>query len=155
VGAGGDVLRAPDPARVRRDLEELRDGGIESLAICLLHGFAHPAHERLVTAIAREIGFQEISVSSEVAPLEKIVWRAETTVADAYFAPILRQYVEGLRRGIGRGSTLPLMASGGGLVGAGAFRGRDCILSGPAGGVVACAQVARQAGFPQIIGFDM
>ena len=94
IAADGSVLRAPDrdedPPAVGR---AARSQGIESLAICLLHAYAHPAHEQLVAEIAREVGFDEISVSSQVAPLVKIVPRGDTTVVDAYLNPVLRDYV--------------------------------------------------------------
>jgi len=154
VTAAGDVLISPDPAKVRDQLASLKAHGIESLAICLLHAFAHPAHEQLVARIARETGFDEISASSRVAPLIKIVSRGDTTVMDAYLNPVLRAYVESLRRSLGSGE-LRIMTSAGGLVTAERFVGKDSILSGPAGGVVGFSRVARAAGFERAIGFDM
>ncbi|MBI3465903.1 MAG: hydantoinase, partial [Planctomycetes bacterium] len=150
----GEVLRAPDAETVRRQLQAIRDEGIQSLAICLLHAFEQPAHEELVERVAREVGFQEISVSSRVAPLIKIVSRGDTTVMDAYLNPILRAYVEQLRAALGAGE-LRIMTSAGGLVSADHFVGKDSILSGPAGGVVGFSQVAQAAGFQRAIGFDM
>lgn len=150
----GEVLRAPDAETVRRQLDALRDQGIQSLAVCLLHAFEQPAHEALVERIAREVGFDEISVSSRVAPLIKIVSRGDTTVVDAYLNPILRAYVEQLRKSLGAGE-LRIMTSAGGLVSAERFVGKDSILSGPAGGVVGFSQVAQAAGFQRAIGFDM
>ena len=142
----GDVLQPPDPAAVRRHLTKLRDQRIESLAICLLHAYQHPAHEELVAEIAREVGFAEISVSSRVAPLIKIVARGDTTVMDAYLNPVLRQYVAKLRASL-PGSDLRVLTSAGGLVEAEKFVGKDSILSGPAGGVVGFSRVAQAAGF--------
>ncbi len=97
VTAEGDVLRAPDPAVLRRQLAELRMRGVDSLAICLLHAYRFAAHEELIEKLAGESGFDEISVSSRVAPLVKIVARGDTTVMDAYLNPILRDYVGLLR----------------------------------------------------------
>ncbi len=101
VTADGEVLTAPEPAQIRQQLAALRQQGIDSLAVCLLHAFEHPAHERLVGQIAREIGFSEISLSHEVAPLIKIVARGDTTVMDAYLNPVLRAYVETLEKALG------------------------------------------------------
>jgi 5-oxoprolinase (ATP-hydrolysing) len=154
VAADGQVLQAPDPERVKRQLVELKSQGIESLAICLLHAFQHPFHEELVAQAAREAGFTEISVSHRVAPLIKIVSRGDTTVVDGYLNPVLRSYVQRLRQSIGSGD-LRIMTSSGGLVSAERFVGKDSILSGPAGGVVGFSRVARQAGFERAIGFDM
>ncbi len=154
LSADGAVLQSPQPDEVARQLSELRGQGIESLAICLLHAFAHPQHERLVAQIARDVGFNEISVSSEVAPLVKLVSRADTTSVDAYLTPVLRGYVQRLEDELAA-SDLKLLTSAGGLVAAQAFVGKDSILSGPAGGVVGFSRVAEAAGFRQAVGFDM
>jgi len=150
----GEILQAPDLDLVRQQFEALKRDGIESLAICLLHAYAQPQHEQLVETIAREVGFDEISISHKVAPLVKIVSRGDTTVMDAYLNPILRAYVQSLRQSLST-SELRIMTSAGGLVSADAFVGKDSILSGPAGGVVGFSRVARQAGFERSIGFDM
>lgn len=154
VAADGSVLVAPNAEAVRRDLTALRGKGVDSLAICLLHAYQSTEHEQLVAGIAREVGFDEISVSSQVAPLVKIVSRGDTTVMDAYLNPILRQYVAKLRRSLGD-SDLRVITSAGGLVTADKFVGKDSILSGPAGGVVGFSRVAQAAGFNAAIGFDM
>jgi len=154
VAVDGTVLRPLDVALARARLAEAKRAGIESLAICLLHGFAHPQHEEQLTALAREVGFTEISTSSRLAPLIKIVARGDTTVMDAYLNPILRKYVDELRRSL-PAADLRLMTSAGGLVSADRFVGKDSILSGPAGGVVGFTKVAQAAGFTRAIGFDM
>jgi len=154
VDAKGAVLRSPDETVVRRQLAELKAAGIESIAICLLHSFSHPEHELSVERVAREVGFGEISTSSTLAPLIKIVARGDTTAVDAYLNPVLREYVGQLRHGLGE-SSLKTMTSAGGLIDADRFVGKDSILSGPAGGVIGFSQVARRAGFDRSIGFDM
>jgi 5-oxoprolinase (ATP-hydrolysing) len=154
IAADGAVLRAPDRVEVRRQLAELKTAGIESLAIALLHSVNNPSHERLVAEIARDVGFDEISVSSEVVPLVKLVPRADTTTADAYLNPVLRRYVGTLRQAL-PGSELQILTSAGGLIAAEKFSGKDSILSGPAGGVVGFSRVAQAAGAPRAIGFDM
>jgi 5-oxoprolinase (ATP-hydrolysing) len=154
LDADGRVLVQPDEDAIRRQLKALRATGVESLAICLLHGFVNAEHEELVARVAGEVGFEELSVSSRIAPLVKIVSRGDTTVADAYLNPILRQYVAGLRRHL-PGSSLRLLTSAGGLVDADQFVGKDSILSGPAGGVVGFSRVAQAAGFSHSLGFDM
>ena len=154
LDAEGRVLRAPDEQAARSRLAGLKQSGIESIAICLLHSFANPAHEQLIEGWAREAGFREVSVSSRLSPLIKVVSRGDTTVVDAYLNPVLRKYVETLRRTLA-GSPLRLMTSAGGLVDADRFVGKDSILSGPAGGVIGFSRVAERAGFPRSIGFDM
>ncbi|HJZ87415.1 MAG TPA: hydantoinase/oxoprolinase family protein, partial [Polyangia bacterium] len=155
LAADGTVLRAPDRARVRAQLEELRAAGIASLAVCLLHACVNPAHEVLVAQLARAVGFAEVSASWERAPVEKLLARAQTTVLDAYLNPVLRAYVAGLRRALGAGSRLHIMTSAGGLCAAERLTGPDSLLSGPAGGVVGVARAAGAAGFARAIGFDM
>src|SRR4029078_11204078 len=91
-------------------------------------------HEREVAALAREIGFTQVSVSHEVAPLMRLVPRGDTTVVDAYLSPILRRYVEQVAEALGP-TRLFFMQSSGGLTEAKLFQGKDSILSGPAGGV--------------------
>ncbi|MCE9546356.1 MAG: hydantoinase B/oxoprolinase family protein, partial [Planctomycetia bacterium] len=155
LAADGSVLRAPDDAEVRRQLAGLRDSGIQSLAVCLLHADRQPCHEQFVGRIAAELGFREISLSSRVAPLVKIVPRGDTTVVDAYLTPVLRDYVEAIRAQLGGGSRVRMLTSAGGLVAADDFVGKDSILSGPAGGVVGLARAAAAAGIEHAIGFDM
>lgn len=155
LAVDGTVLVAPQRDEIAHQLAALRDQGIESLAICLLHAFEHTAHEKLVADVAREVGFEEISVSHRVSPLIKIVARGDTTVVDAYLNPILRRYVARLRETLGDMSRLRIMTSAGGLVDGAAFVGKDSILSGPAGGVVGFSRVAQAAGFDRSIGFDM
>ncbi len=105
LDAFGGVLLAPRAVEVRKTLARLRDDGVESLAICLLHAFANSAHEELVEQVAREVGFVEISTSSKLSPLIKIVSRGDTTVVDAYLNPVLRAYVERLNRALARGGS--------------------------------------------------
>ncbi|HEY1784425.1 MAG TPA: hydantoinase/oxoprolinase family protein, partial [Pirellulales bacterium] len=154
VAADGTVLREPDRVKIRRQLTQLRTAGIDSLAIALLHAVAQPAHEQLVAEVAREVGFEEISLSSEVSPLVKLVPRADTTTLDAYLNPVLRRYVTTLRQSL-PGSELQILTSAGGLTAAERFSGKDSILSGPAGGVVGFSRVAQAAGSARAIGFDM
>ena len=110
-------------------------------------------------ALARDLGFAQVSVSHEVSPLIKLVGRGDTTVVDGYLSPILRRYVaqvDGELSSEGKKNTrLMFMMSSGGLTAAELFRGKDAILSGPAGGVVGMAETGRQAGFDRLIGFDM
>ncbi len=154
LDAEGAVLRPVDAGEVRRQLLELKRTGVESIGICLLHSFANNAHELVVERVAREVGFDEVSVSSRIAPLIKIVSRGDTTMVDAYLNPVLRQYVQRLAKSL-PGSEMRLMTSAGGLVLADHFVGKDSILSGPAGGVIGFSRVARLAGYSRAIGFDM
>jgi len=155
--AEGEVLTPLDEAHARTALTAAFAEGRRAAAIACLHGWAYPAHEQRLAEIARKIGFTQVSVSSEISGLIKFVPRADTTVADAYLSPVLRAYVGGFARAFeGQdGVKLLFMQSNGGLAHADRFRGRDAVLSGPAGGVVGMAAAAERAGFGQALGFDM
>ncbi len=161
VLADGSIETPLDLRHLEAELRAARRAGIDSVAIVLLHGYVHTAHEQVAAALARDIGFAQVSVSHEIAPLIRIVPRGDTTVADAYLTPVLRRYVATRCRrcmqaqGARNATALAFMTSAGGLTSAQHFRGRDAILSGPAGGVVAMAETAKRAGFEKVIGFDM
>ena len=155
MDANGTILSDLDEDLLRQQLSVLRENGIKSIAIALLNSYRNPIHEKQVERLAREVGFEEVSRSSQVSPTIKIVPRAETTVIDAYLTPVLRDYVARIRSDLNPGSTFKLMTSHGGLIDASLFSGKDSLLSGPAGGVVAYSRIAEEAGFDQSIGFDM
>src|ERR1039458_4026845 len=158
VRADGTVERAPDLVRVRADLDSAKPAGIDAVAIVFMHAYRFPAHEQAVAALARAMGFAQVSVSHEVSPLIKLVSRGDTTVVDAYLSPILRRYVAQVDKDLDAkrsAARLMFMMSSGGLTAAELFQGKDAILSGPAGGVVGMAETGRQAGFDRLIGFDM
>jgi len=152
--ADGTLIEPIDPAEIRSILTQARADGLRSVAIALIHAWAYPELERQVAALAREAGFSQISASHEVAPVMRLVPRAETTVADAYLSPVLRRYVDQVAGALGD-TPLFFMQSHGGLAEAARFRGKDAVLSGPAGGIVGATRVAAAAGFSHIIGFDM
>jgi len=154
LAADGSVVRALDEATARAALQRAWDGGLRAIAIALMHGYRNPVHERRIAAMAREIGFAQVSVSHEVSPLVRYVARGDTTVVDAYLSPVLRRYVERVAAAM-PGVRLQFMQSNGGLTDAHAFQGKDSILSGPAGGIVGMARVSAAAGFDRVIGFDM
>src|SRR5688572_25064119 len=155
IGVNGEVLIPLDEDRARESLIEVREAGIESLAIVLMHGWRQREHEERLEAIARELGFTQLSVSHEVAPLIKLVGRGDTTVVDAYLSPVLRRYVDRVAAGLPSEIDLHFMQSNGGLAEARAFRGKDAILSGPAGGVVGMVAASAPHGNDRLIGFDM
>ena len=155
VRADGTLDRPLDEDRARADLMAARAAGFRAIAIVLVHGWRFTDHERRLAALARETGFEQISVSHEIGALIKLIGRGDTTVADAYLSPILRAYVDRVGANLGAATPLLFMQSSGGLTAAEAFRGKDAILSGPAGGVVGMAGTALAAGFDRVIGFDM
>jgi len=154
IGAHGDVLLALEEAPLRAGMQAAFDAGIRSCAIVFMHGYRWPAHEQAAAAIARDIGYPQVSVSHEVSPLMKLVSRGDTTVVDAYLSPILRRYVDQVA-GQMPGVRLFFMQSSGGLTEAHHFQGKDAILSGPAGGIVGMVRTAVAGGHGKVIGFDM
>lgn len=154
VDAHGRVVRPLDEDAVAEELRAAHSDGYRSAAVVLMHGYRHPDHETRIAARARALGFTQVSCSHEVSPLIKLVPRGDTTVVDAYLSPILRRYVDEVARELA-GIRLMFMQSNGGLREAAHFRGKDAVLSGPAGGVVGMARTSGQAGFGRVIGFDM
>lgn len=155
VSFGGDVLTPLDGDAARTALAAVAARGIRALAIVLMHGYRHPAHEQALATIARDLGFTQVSVSHRVSPLIKLIGRGDTSVVDAYLSPVLGRYVAGLEAALGGGQSPLFMQSNGGLTPGRAFRGKDAVLSGPAGGIVGMAETARRAGFERVVGFDM
>jgi 5-oxoprolinase (ATP-hydrolysing) len=170
VLADGTLERALDLDGVREELARAKADGIRAVAVVLMHAYRYTDHEQRVAALARELGFAQVSASHEVSPLIKLVGRGDTTVVDSYLSPILRRYVAQVAGELtgspaateGKPATkrpgeprLMFMMSSGGLTAAELFRGKDAILSGPAAGVVGMAETGRAAGFARLIGFDM
>ncbi len=154
LGSDGAVETPLDEAALARALEEAARQGFASAAIAFLHSDLNPAHEIAAGRLAEAAGIGFVSLSHEVSPLPRFLPRAETTVADAYLTPVLRAYVDRLTRAL-EGAPLYFMTSAGGLVRAPAFRGRDAVLSGPAGGVVGVARTAARTQRSAVLGFDM
>ena len=158
VLADGTVEAAPDLNAVRAALSEARADGYDAVAIVFMHAYRYPGNERAVGEVARAIGFGQVSESHAASALIKLVGRGDTTVVDAYLSPILARYVGQVSRALDverTGARVMFMMSSGGLTSAGLFAGKDAILSGPAGGVVAMARTGASAGFKRVIGFDM
>ncbi|VDB96207.1 unnamed protein product [Peniophora sp. CBMAI 1063] len=141
------ILRKPDDKAIRGDLQKLYDDGYRSIAVVLAHSYTFPEHELLLGKLAREVGFEHISLSSQLLPMIKMVPRGVSSTADAYLTPILRQYLDGFFAGFDsklrdetvKSPRVEFMGSDGGLVDAARFSGLKSILSGPAGGVVGYA----------------
>ncbi len=158
VGARGEVVVPFDEAGTRQALAQAYAEGFRSVAIVFMHAWRYPAHEQRALGLARAVGFPQVSASHAVSPLVKLVSRGDTTVVDAYLSPVLRRYVEQVGAELERGgerAPLYFMKSNGGLTAGSGFRGKDSILSGPAGGIVGMVHTSIAAGFHKVIGFDM
>ncbi|XP_031780579.1 5-oxoprolinase [Nasonia vitripennis] len=145
--------------KLKRDLKKLKSKGIESLAVVLMHSYTHAEHEIRVGQLAKEIGFEQVSLSHEVMPMTRIVPRGFTASADAYLTPHIKTYLKGFSKGFKdnlKGVNVLFMQSDGGLTPMHSFNGSRAILSGPAGGVVGYAMTTyqKETELP-VIGFDM
>ncbi|KAI0144027.1 Hydantoinase B/oxoprolinase-domain-containing protein [Hypoxylon sp. NC0597] len=173
MGLSGEavrILQRPEESKIREHLKSIYDKGIKSIAVCLMHGYTFPDHEALVGKIAKEVGFDHISLSHELMPMIKLVPRATSVCADAYLTPAIKKYIAGFQKGFkgglgtqsvqrqegSKGARCEFMQSDGGLVDVDKFTGLKAILSGPAGGVVGYAITSydEETKIP-VIGFDM
>ena len=159
ISVGDEALTSMESLRSR--LIQLRSEAFESLAVVVMNAHLDGSLEQELAELAQQAGFRHVSVSSEVAPEIGFVARGDTTLVDAYLTPLLTDYLRGLQLSL-QGSRLLVMQSSGGLCQAHMFRGRNAVLSGPAGGVVAALHVARVAAREEesrhsvaAIGFDM
>ena len=159
TGERFEVLKELDLEGLRPLLQQAYNRGIRSIAVVFMHAHAWPEHEKAAGRLAREIGFTQISLSSQVMPKAKLVARGDTTLVDAYLNPKIQDYLQSFRSGFTdqlSGTELLFMQSDGGLVQASDFNGSRAILSGPAGGVVGYATTTyAQMGNKPVIGFDM
>ena len=154
LDADGNIIHKLDEQKLELDLTNLYNSGIQSVAIVLMHSWKNPVHEEMCYNIAKKIGFSNISISSHIMPLIKIVGRGQTTVVDSYLYPILSKYILSLRKELGD-IPIEFMQSSGGLTDGKSLTGKDAILSGPAGGAIGCATVGEMNNLDSIIGFDM
>ncbi len=157
----GNVLLPLDEAAVRALLPALRDADVQSIAVGFLHAFVNPRHEQRVREIVAEVLPDiPVSLSSEVSPEMREWERFSTTVANAYVQPMMARYLRNLEaglQGLGVAAPLFLMLSGGGLTTietACRFPVR-LVESGPAGGAIFSASIARQCGLESVLSFDM
>lgn len=164
------ILRRPEEQVIKKQLKEIHDKGIRSIAVCLMHGYTFPDHEALIGKVAKEVGFEHVSLSHELMPMIKLVSRATSVCADAYLTPAIKKYISGFQSGFegglgtrsvknedgSKGARCEFMQSDGGLVDVEKFTGLKAILSGPAGGVVGYAVTSYDENTKTpVIGFDM
>jgi N-methylhydantoinase A len=156
VSVDGTVLQSLDPGEVPALVERLREAGVESVAVCLLHAYANPTHERqLRGALGR--AFPHVSISSDINAEFREYERSATTVLNAAVMPLAAWYVDELVGRLGTGFPLHLLHSAGGMMSAQAARARPLAMamSGPAAGVAAAAWVARRLDLDRALAFDM
>ncbi|MBL69790.1 MAG: 5-oxoprolinase [Verrucomicrobiales bacterium] len=151
---GGDEVLPLDLESARGAAREQVAAGRRVAATCLLHSYRNDEHEQALKECLLDCGFEFVACSSELAPFIKVLPRAETVVVDAYLGPLMREYLDAVQGALGDG-TLRVMTSAGGLVSREKYQAKDSLLSGPAGGVVGAAAVARRAGLSRVVTFDM
>ena len=161
VRADGSVQRPLDEAQARGAIREMRDRQVSSLAVCFLHSYANPNHERLFAQLAREIAPEiELSLSCEVSPQFREYERTSTTVVNAYLVRAVRDYLDALSGALsarGYGGRLFVMQSGGGAATAETMARLPVrmIESGPAAGALVAATYGALSGETELIAFDM
>jgi len=155
IAVDGAILQPLAEVALTNQLAAARSAGFNACAIAFLHSWKNPLHELRAGELARAAGFSQISLSHQASPLIKFLPRAETAVLDATLSPPVRCYAEQVIAALPAGVKLEFMQSSGGLVDAAQFRGKDSVLSGPAGGLIGMAKIGQAAGFDKLIGFDM
>jgi len=153
--ASGRVERTVSRAEIRRTIARIRRSGAEAVAVCLLHAYANPKNEEIVARELERAGLLA-SVSSRLLPEYREFERMSTTATNAYLMPVMDRYLGELDRRIGR-AELRIMQSNEGYISPARARLEPIktALSGPTGGVVGARVLARAAGFPNVISFDM
>ena len=158
IAADGTVVEPLDRVALAAAFAAARARGRRAVAIVFVHGYRHAQHEAQAVELARAAGFATIAASHEVSPLVRFVARGETTVFDAYLAPPLARYIDGVSaaaRRLDAGAQVLCMQSAGGLVAAARLRAAASVLSGPAGGLTAMARIGERLRLDALVGFDM
>lgn len=154
LDATGNVLMIPDQDSIRETVKAIRQAGITTVGVALMHAWINPIHEEMVRTIIIEEGMQYVSVSHQLSGLIKYLLRMQTTEVNAYLSPIIDQYISQIRDKV-RGNRFWVMTSAGGLVNADHYMPKESLLSGPAGGVVGAVAMGTESGSEKIISFDM
>ncbi|RMD93164.1 MAG: hydantoinase/oxoprolinase family protein [Calditrichaeota bacterium] len=155
LASDGSVLNALNVQTLKEQINKLIALGIEVAAVSLMHSYLNPTHEHKLRDFLIKQGFKHVSCSSNLVPFIKYLPRTETTLVNAFLAPVIENYLRRVTLALNKKSRLHVMTSAGGLVQASRFHPKDSLLSGPAGGVVGAAAAARRSNFNKIIAFDM
>lgn len=154
LDANGQLITALDDQSISKIIVKLKNAGIESVAIALMHSYLNPVHEKYLEKQLRKNGFHYVSLSSRLAPVIKILPRAETALVNAYLSEVITNYLHNIRLKAGQRS-FKVMTSAGGLVDSKLFTPKDSLLSGPAGGVVGAYVLGEKLGETKLLAFDM
>ena len=155
LDAEGKVIQPLTDREIDKVIQQIKT---EVIAVALMHAYKNPIHEQQLGQALAKANINYISLSSALSPTIKILPRAQTALVNAYLHPVIMQYLDNIRERLmapGQSTELLVMTSAGGLVKADFFHPKDSLLSGPAGGVVGAARIARQLGYPNILTLDM
>jgi len=150
----GRVIKALNEDEMHGVISKLKSNAPEAIAVCFLHSYCNPIHERTLREKLIEAGFKNISISSEISPTIKIIPRAQTTIVNAYLKQVMEEYLENIYMKLPEGS-LKVMTSSGGLVDNKNFKPKDSLLSGPAGGIVGASHKGALSGYHKLLTLDM
>ena len=161
IGALGEIVEPLDERAISGEIEKLKGRGVEALTISLINAYANGEHEQRIRTIAEGImpGIS-VSISSEVIPEMYEYERAETTVVNSYIRPVVSKYIDNLEAELNRRMhdvQLHILRSDGGLASADVAKAApvNLLMSGPAGGVSGAVWIAKQAGYENLLTFDM
>jgi len=154
INANGQVVRQLKKADLDQLANQLREINPGAVAVALMNSYKNDLHEKRIEDFLIKIGFRYVSLSSALAGEIRLLPRAQTALVNAYLSPVIDDYLHAVRSKIWGGS-LKVMTSAGGLIDAEHFRPKDSLLSGPAGGVVGAASIAKRMKENKIIAFDM
>jgi 5-oxoprolinase (ATP-hydrolysing) len=154
IGPSGEVVQELNRELLEKKVRTIAPDEYDAVAVVLMHAWRNPAHELYCEEILKNRSFKNIYLSHRTSRQIKIVPRGQATLVDAYLSPVLKRYMETLRKEIGK-IPLEFFISSGGTVGFNEFMPRDLLLSGPAGGVLAVADTVEKLGLRGAIGFDM
>jgi 5-oxoprolinase (ATP-hydrolysing) len=157
LAADGSIITPLSVEGLQDVFNRWKRAGIRAVAISLLHSYLNPSHEHQLAQLARAAGFEEVICSADITPQRKIVSRCDTTCVDGYLSPIVRDYLRTVSTQLNdkAGADLQIMTSAGALVPSADFRGKDSVLSGPAGGIVAVQDLLQRCHGKAALAFDM
>lgn len=154
IGPSGNVVKKLDENLLEENINLLITEKVDAVAVVLMHSWKNPQHELMISDFFFQKGIKKVFLSHQTVNQIKIVSRGQSTVLDAYLSPVIAMYLEGIKTSTGR-IPVEFIQSSGGLSQPLDFKGKDALLSGPAGGVVAVGKIADQLGLKGVIGFDM
>ena len=155
IDSKGQVLHSLNNKDADKIIEVLTKQQIESIAVSFMNSYKNPIHEHEIAKKLTLAGFRFVSTSTRLFPAIKYLPRTETAVVNAYLSPIMELYLDNIQRALGENGNLKIMGSAGFLANPSHFEAKDSLLSGPAGGIVGAAQVAKQAGIDKCLTLDM